>query len=95
MNFLINHSYPGSKSLLNYFKNNAKTRHIGLYCKHPPSGCPAWKAYYTDTYGFTYWTNFAGDIIEEHLDGAFDFLDDPRHTFEIYSTKPLPLKRLS
>ena len=95
MNFLINHSYPGSTALYNYFKKNARTHHIGLYCKHPPSGAPAWKTYYTDTYGYTYWTNCAGDIIEEHLEGACAFLYDPRYTFEIYSTRPLPLKRLS
>ena len=95
MNFLINHSYIGSISLLNYFEENAKSLHIGLYCKYPPSGAPAWKAYYTDTYGFTYCTNCNGDIIEEQLDGAFDCLSDTRYTFEIYSTKPLPLKRLS
>lgn len=95
MNFLINHSYPGSTALLYYFKNNAKTHHIGLYCKNPRSGLPAWKAYYTYTYGFTYWTNNNGNIIEEGLDGAWDMLDEPTYTFEIYSTKPLPLKRLS
>lgn len=95
MNFLINHSYPGSTALYNYFKNNAKSLHIGLHCKRPLSGKPAWKAYYTDTYGYTYCTNYAGEIIEEHLEGAWDSIDDPTYTFEIYSTKPLPLKRLS
>lgn len=95
MNFLINHSYPGSTALLYYFKKNAKSHHIGLYCKRPPSGSPAWKAYHTDTYGFTYWTDDNGHIFEEGLDGAWDVLDDPDYTFEIYSTKPLPLKRLS
>lgn len=95
MNFLINRSYPGSIALLNYFKKNAKSLHIGLYCKRPPSGAPAWKVYYTDTYGFTYWSNSAGRIIEEQLEGAWRVIDDPRYTFEIYSTRPLPLKRLS
>ena len=95
MNFLINHSYPGSTALYYYFKNNAKSLHIGLYCKHPPSGAPAWKAYYTDTYGYTYWTVCSDGIIEEPLDGAWDFLESPDYTFEIYSTRPLPLKRLS
>lgn len=95
MNFLINHSYPGSTALLYYFKKNAKTHNIGLYCKRPVSRAPAWKAYYTDTYGFTYWTNCNGEIIEEPLDGAWDSIVNPRYTFKIYSTKPLPLKRLS
>ena len=96
MNFLINHSYPGSTALYNHFKKNAKSLHIGLHCKRPPSGNPAWKAYYTDTYGFTYWANYNGAIIEEHLvEGAWDSIDNPRYTFEIYSTKLLPLKRLS
>ena len=95
MYFLINHSYPGSTALYYHFKNNAKSLHIGLHCKRPPSGNPAWKAYYTDTYGYTYWTNCAGEIIEEHLEGAWGFIDDPTYTFEIYSTRLLPLKRLS
>ena len=95
MNFLINHSYPGSTALYNHFKNNAKSLHIGLHCKRSSSGAPAWKAYYTDTYGFTYYINCNGEVIEEHLESAWDLLDDPDNTFEIYSTKPLPLKRLS
>lgn len=95
MNFLINRSYPGSTALLHYFKNNASSHHIGLHCKRPVSGAPAWKVYHTNTYGFTYWTNCNGQIIEEQLDGAWDLIDNPRYTFEIYSTKPLPLKRLS
>ena len=95
MNFLINHSYPGSTALYNHFKKNAKSLHIGLHCKRPSSGAPAWKAYYTDTYGYTYWTNWNGEIIEEHLEDAWDFIDEPTYTFEIYSTRPLPLKRLS
>lgn len=95
MNFLINRSYPGSTALLYYFNNNAKTHNIGLYCKHPTSGVPAWKAYHTDTYGFTYWASWNGEVIEEHLEGAWNYIDDPTYTFEIYSTRPLPLKRLS